>query len=196
MTYSLNWLANVLKDAGLKVVPCDGWENRGVGDVKNIMGVMCHHTGNFDRSSNMPTLSVLINGRMYANPLHGPLAQLGLGRDGTFYVVAAGKANHAGLGSWQGITSGNEHFIGIEAENTGEENDFPWPAAQLEAFHRGVAAILEHIGKCTNNCIGHKEWAPFRKSDPNFDMNSFRSDVDRYLRDKTQNLPKDFDEHK
>src|SRR5580700_4344959 len=54
----------------------------------------------------------------------GPLAQLGLGRDGTFYVVAAGRCNQAGQGSWQGVTTGNSSFIGIEAENTGLSDGF------------------------------------------------------------------------
>ena len=55
-------------------------------------------------------------------------------------------ALHAGAGVWQGVTTGNSSFIGIEAENTGLPND-PWPAVQVEAYQRGVAAILKHIGK-------------------------------------------------
>ena len=70
----------------------------------------------------MPSLDTLIQGR---SDLPGPLAQLGLGRDGTYYVIAAGKCNHAGAGSWKGVTSGNTDFIGIEAENTGLSNDSP-----------------------------------------------------------------------
>jgi peptidoglycan hydrolase-like protein with peptidoglycan-binding domain len=80
-----------------------------------------------------------------------------------------------------GLTSGNTHFIGIEAENTGRHNDTPWPAVQLDAYHRGVAAILKHIGKGAQNCIGHKEWAPTRKDDPDFDMDAFRKAVEVFL---------------
>ena len=43
-------------------------------------------------------------------------------------------------------TSGNSSFIGIEAENTGLAND-PWPAVQIHAYRRGVAAILKKIGQ-------------------------------------------------
>ena len=187
MAFSLIWLPEVLKNAGLKVATVDGWETRGAADSKGnrnvgtIFGVLCHHTG-VNSNQNMPTLKSLINGRK-AGPgvkaLSGPLAQLGLGRDGTFYVVAAGRANHAGAGIWQGLTNGNSNFIGIEAENRGLANDFPWPAVQLDAYHRGVAAILRHIGKGAEFCAGHKEYAlpPKRKTDPTLDMDIFREAV-------------------
>ena len=96
-TFSLTWLATVLDNAGLKVAETPGWRSRGRADMPRPLGVMCHHTAN-PHSGNMPTLNMLINGR---SDLPGPLCQLGLGRDGTFYVVAAGRANHAGLGRWQ-----------------------------------------------------------------------------------------------
>src|SRR4051812_23297953 len=115
MTFALTWLPSVLKDAGLKVATVPGWETRGHGDMGNILGVICHHTAG-QRHGNMPSLDVVLNGRP---DLSGPLAQLGLGRDGTYYVVAAGRCYHAGAGIWKGITNGNTNFIGIEAENTG-----------------------------------------------------------------------------
>ncbi len=175
MPHSLIWLPDVLKSAGLKVSLVNGWENRGRGDVGNIFGVICHHTAG-PKNGNMPSLNTLINGR---SDLPGPLAQLGLGRDGAYYVIAAGRCNHAGLGSWKGITQGNTNFIGIEAENTGLSNDSPWPEAQLEAYRHGVAAILKHIGRGAEFCAGHKEYAlpKKRKNDPSFDMSDFRSAV-------------------
>src|SRR5262249_11858620 len=103
---------------------------------------------------------------------------LGLGRDGTFYVVASGRANHAGVGSWQGITTGNTSFIGINGENSGSSDD-PWPLVQLRAYQQGVAAILKKIGAAPIMCCGHKEYAlPHgRKNDPSFDMFEFRKQV-------------------
>ncbi len=180
MAYSLTWLPDVLVNAGLKVAECDGWETRGHDDMGDVMGVICHYTATTSRSGNMPSLDVLINGR---SDLSGPLSQLGLGRDGTYYVVAAGKCYHAGAGSWQGITSGNTNFIGIEAENTGGVDDFPWPAVQMDAYYRGVAAILQHVGKGVEFCAGHKEYAlpAGRKTDPDFDMNAFRQSVNAIL---------------
>jgi len=175
MAYSLLWLPQALKDGGLRIAPVDGWENRGDGDVGTTVGVICHHTAG-PRNGNMPSMGTLLQGRP---DLPGPLAQLGLGRDGTYFVIAAGRCNHAGKGSWQGVTTGNSSFIGIEAENTGLSNDSPWPAVQVDAYHRGVAAILKHIGRPAAFCAGHKEYAlpAGRKDDPNFDMNPFRAAV-------------------
>lgn len=174
MTYSLIWLPDVLKKAGLKVALVPGWQNRGRSDVGTIFGVICHHTGTA-KGGNMPSLDILINGR---SDLPGPLAQIGLGRDGTYYVLAAGRCNHAGKGNWKGKTSGNSNFIGIEAENGGSKND-SWPDIQMQAYYRGVAAILKHIGRGAEFCCGHKEYAlpAGRKSDPLFDMDNFRSEV-------------------
>lgn len=181
MSFSLDWLSTVLKSAGLKVAEEPGWQTRGQGDVGTIKGVICHHTAG-SKTGNMPSLGIVRDGRP---DLAGPLSQLCLGRDGTFYVVAAGKCNHAGAGKWNGITTGNTNFIGIEGENTGinkpgdPKHDFPWPAVQMDAYRRGVAAILKHIGQNENMCCGHKEYAlPIgRKIDPTFNMDDFRKAV-------------------
>lgn len=180
MPYSLTWLPDVLEAAGLKVATVPGWEERGRGDVGAIQGVLCHHTGG-SAHGNMPTLRLLIHGR---SDLPGPLSQLGLGRDGTFYVIAAGRCNHAGKGEWRSIRTGNTSFIGIEAENTGSVKDFPWPAVQMDAYHRGVAAILKHVGKDAAFCAAHREYAhpAGRKPDPIFDMVAFRNAVSAFLR--------------
>jgi hypothetical protein len=175
VSFSLIWMPDVLLKAGLKVALTDAWQMRGHGDVGKIRGILCHHTAG-PRTGNMPSLNTLVKGRP---GLDGPLAQLGLGRDGTFYVVAAGLAYHAGQGSWQGVSTGNTSFIGIEAENTGLDNDRPWPDVQLDAYRRGVAALLGHLGLPATTCAGHKEFAlPHgRKIDPSFDMSAFRVGV-------------------
>jgi hypothetical protein len=193
MTFKLTWLPDVLKSAGLKVATEKGWETRGRGDVGEILGVMCHHTGTPNpKKLNMPTLEGLVKGVTQAdgNFLEGPLAQLALGRDGTFYVIAAGRANHAGPGEWQGIKTGNLSFIGIEAENAGTKKDFRWPEVQMDAYRRGVAALLKKIEKGASFCCGHKEYRlPLgEKDDPSFDMNVFRAGVDAILKG-TASLP-------
>jgi hypothetical protein len=180
MSYSLTWLPDVLRNAGLAVQEHDGWKDHGHGDVGRILGVICHHTGTATPGA-MPTLNVLINGVTQGKTrITGPLAQLGLGRDGTYHVIAAGKAYHAGTGSWQKLTNGNANFIGIEAENSGAE---PWPDMQLEAYRKGVAAILEHVDRAVEFCAGHKEYAlpRGRKDDPSFDMDVFRDSVAELL---------------
>jgi hypothetical protein len=171
--FALSWLADVLRSTGLTVNETDGWKTRGHGDVGKIKGVLCHHTAGPLGHGDAPSLAVVRDGRP---DLPGPLAQLVLGRSGTFYVVAAGRAYHAGKGSWPsvGTDNGNEHLIGIEAENTGLENE-PWPQVQLMAYARGAAAVLKHVGAPASMCLGHKEWAPGRKSDPSFDMLTFRA---------------------
>lgn len=181
MTYSLTWLPTVLRAAGLIVIEEQRWTTRGHGDMGAPKGVLCHHTAG-PLHGDSPSLPTVISGRP---DLPGPLAQLFLSRAGTWHVVAAGKAYHAGKGGngWKAY-DGNSHLIGIEAENTGQVggvHDDPWPAHQTEAFARGCAAILLHIGATSQMCLGHKEYAPARKIDPSFDMAAFRHAVDGYL---------------
>lgn len=178
MAFALTWLAEVLEDAGLKVAEVSGWRTRGRGDMGPVKGVICHHTAG-PTTGNMPSLHIITEGR---TGLAGPLAQLGLGRDGTFYVVAAGRANHAGAGSWQGLGAGNFNFIGIEAENAGTVGDV-WPAVQMDAYQRGVAAILSKVSAPPLMCCGHREYAlpKGRKTDPLFDMDDFRVRIEAFM---------------
>jgi peptidoglycan hydrolase-like protein with peptidoglycan-binding domain len=179
MPFKLTWLPTVLTNAGLRIAELDGWPNRGISDMGTVRGVMCHHTAG-PSTGNMPSLNVLVKGRP---GLAGPLCQLGLGRDGTYYVIAAGRANHAGAGKWRGIATGNSSFIGIEAENSGLKSD-RWPNVQLQAFFRGVAAILKRIDRDESMCCGHKEYAlpPGRKPDPHsLDMEVFRGEVAKHM---------------
>jgi peptidoglycan hydrolase-like protein with peptidoglycan-binding domain len=193
MAFSLTWLPEVLRGAGLKVAEVQSWADRGRGPMAaTVKGVVCHHTvGN--PKGNMPSLDLLTKGRKKKDGtmLQGPLAQLGLGRDGTYYVIAAGRANHAGEGSWRGV-SGNSSVIGIEAENTGYNtgaNADPWPDVQLDAYKRGCAAILTKLGASSDMCCGHKEWRPTgpnAKIDPHtIDMSVFRADVKLLMSGKT-----------
>jgi len=172
MTFALTWMPRALEEAGLKVATVPGWETRGRAEMGKVMGVICHHTAG-PASGNMPSLRTLVEGRP---DLSGPLSQLGLGRDGTWYVIAAGRCNHAGAGSWQGLVNGNTNFIGVEAENTGLPAD-AWPEFQMASYRLGVATLLMHIGQPVEFCAGHKEYAPQRKDDPSFDMSVFRRDV-------------------
>jgi len=166
-----DWLAVVLRAAGLRVAEQPGWPTRGR-EMTAVQGVVCHHTAG-PAAGNAPSLNIVTYGR---SDLAGPLSQLVLGRDGTFYVVASGRANHAGAGNWNGVTDGNGRFLGIEAEATGTAS---WPAVQVDAYARGVAAILRRIGRDSSWACGHKEFAlpRGRKPDPNFDMSAFRRRV-------------------
>lgn len=189
MTYALTWLPSVLHAVGLNVQLVEGWQTRGHGDVGQTRGVLCHHTAGALKG-NAPSLGICTKGRP---DLPGPLSQLVLGRDGTYYVVAAGLSYHAGAGLWQGINSGNRNMVGIEAENTGLANDNPWPEIQMAAYIKGVAAILKHIRAKPIMCAGHLEYAlpKGRKSDPSFsvgtrevrikEMDNFRAAVAKVM---------------
>jgi len=178
MTFSLLWLPGVLRAWGLTVNEVPGWQNRGHGDEGQVLGVLCHHTCG-PLHGDLPDIHVLVDGRP---DLGGPLCNVGLGRSGQYWMIAAGKGWHAGAGVWQGVHDGNAHFIGIEAENTGETTGTradTWPEVQMDAYKRGCAAILTHINASAIMCAGHKEYATphGRKNDPNFDMVKFREDV-------------------
>lgn len=163
-------LADICRAAGLATREVDGWRTRGHGEMRQPETVVCHHTAG-PASGNMPSLNVLIHGR---TDLPGPLCHLGLGRDGTVYVVAAGLAYHAG--TVRETTMGNAYAIGIEAEATGVD---PWPEIQLEAYAQLCRALCDAYGIPVIRVLGHKEvCSPVgRKTDPNFDMAAFRRQI-------------------
>lgn len=164
----LSWLPDVLRAAGLTVVEVPGWEARTTRSTGlTVKGVVCHHTASSPRASDDAVVRLLRDGR---SNLKGPLSQLGLDRQGRFWVVAGGRCNHNGFGTW-----GNDS-VGIEAFNDGVGER--WPAVQLDAYKRGVAAILAHCGLDAGHCKGHRETDPGRKVDPTgVDMDAFRLDV-------------------
>lgn len=174
--YKLAWLADVLRAGGLTVKEAPGWKRAGHGDAGDTLGIICHHTACGHGTADMPSEAVVEHGRP---GLAGPLCHLLLGRQGDIECIAAGLAWHAGPGSWKGVTAGNTHFIGIEAENAGDGSD-PWPQVQLDAYHKMCAVLLKHIGRNVDWCIGHKEWTP-RKIDPALDMNVFRAAVAKLM---------------
>jgi hypothetical protein len=166
------WLPDLLRQYGVEVIEVAGWRERGSATF-NPQVIVAHHTAN-PNLADMPSLNLLINGR---SGLPGPLCQVGLSRSGKAYIVASGRANHAGTGSWRGV-SGNTNALGIEAENNGTGE--PWPAAQLEAYFRVAGAMCDGTTPMRGAewVCGHKEWAPSRKIDPkNIDMNWFRDQV-------------------
>jgi CubicO group peptidase (beta-lactamase class C family) len=178
---NMTWLADVLRQGGLKVQEENGWQTRGHGEMGDLRGIMLHHTAG-PAEGNYPSLNIVRDGD---SSLPGPRAQLGLARDGTWIVIAAGLAYHAGEGGpWESVPKdqGNEFMIGIEAESVGTRQD--WTKEQLDSYPRGVAALLKHVHQPASRAIGHKEWAPQRKSDPAFwpgDMDGFRKEVEKHL---------------
>lgn len=165
-------LADVVRRSGLEVEEVAGWKTRGHGEFKSIEAVIDHHTATpLDVEGDYPTLKTVRDGR---SDLAGPLAQLGLGRSGKVYVIAAGVAWHAGatFETWQD----NWHAIGIEAEHDGLS---PWPAVLYNAYIRLNRALIDGYGLSESRIRGHKEIAKpvGRKTDPNFSMDEMRARV-------------------
>lgn len=169
-------LADILRNAGLNVVEVDGWKTRGHGVMASAKGILIHHTAG-PATGDFPSLRVVRDGR---SDLAGPLSQLGLGRTGTWYVIAAGRSYHAGATIDDSIF-GNSNAIGIEAEATGSPatntGHAHWPDVQYESYVRGVKALQAAYGIPTSRVLGHKEAAvpAGRKPDPNFSMPEFRA---------------------
>jgi hypothetical protein len=165
------WIIDAARATGYPVVEVAGWQTRGSSSF-DPRGVVCHHTAGA-ATGDMPSLNLIVNGR---SDLPGPLSQFGLGRSGTIYVVAAGRANHAGAGGWKGLV-GNSSVFGIEAEHTGARG-VPWPTAQLDAYERLIAQLCKRGGFDPSMVCAHREWAPSRKIDPTgIDMNEMREAV-------------------
>jgi len=172
-------LADVLRAAGEQVVEVPGWKTRGRPGLFDPKGVLCHHTaGAGDGLADATAMAT--KGRPDLSP---PLAQLALSRKGVWYVLAAGRANHAGrckaiggLKPYPGQTygDGNEQLLGIEAQNRGTDAE-DWEPTQYDAYVRGVRAITEHYG--WSIIFGHKETSTSGKIDPDFPMDAFRRAV-------------------
>lgn len=78
-------------------------------------------------------------------------------------VDESARAWHAGAGSWGGREDVNSWSIGIELANTG---DAPFPAPQIAALERLLAAILDRWAIPPARVIAHSDMAPERKRDP------------------------------
>lgn len=157
-------LTRVCKNAGVKYRTVSGWKKRTAGmspkGMSGCKGVLWHHTATNAaavKATNAPTLNYVTSGLGY------PLCNLLLAWDGTFYVVSAGFAAHAGKGSYKGIgtDNGNSWLIGIEVEGT---TGLTWSKAQLEAAAKFGRQMDKEFGRLLH--IGHYEWAPGRKTDP------------------------------
>jgi hypothetical protein len=91
VTQQVPWLAQAARMTDFPVVEVDGWRSRGHGGMDTLEGVVLHHTAG-PASGDYPSLRVVRDGRP---GLAGPLAQLGLARSGTIFVIAAGLSYHA-----------------------------------------------------------------------------------------------------
>jgi len=139
----------------LKVVVIDGWQSRGRPGSFNPVGVLNHHTG---ASAKGWTLAqelsyakwMFLTGRP---DLPAPLCHIALGRSGTVYVGAAGRANHAGTAKSSGSVAagdGNTLYIGVEWMLSGTE---VIPDEMMEAAVTLNAVLTEEVTKTTVRSI-------------------------------------------
>lgn len=185
MAFWMTGLDRVAKSTGRKVVLVDGWEKRGHGPMNSVTSIICHHTAGPNNGKNYPSLGTVQNGRP---GLAGPLAQIGIGRDGTIYVIASGVAYHAGKVA--STKHNNWNAIGIEAENNGVGEK--WGDEIMESYVLFVRALVDEFKLPLSAVLGHKEVAipKGRKIDPSFDMNDFRAAVKRgYWKEKSGSKP-------
>lgn len=155
-----------------------GWE-------KKPVTLLNHHTGTSDSAAgDYPSLRVVRDGR---TGLAGPLAQFGLGRSGTVYVLASGLAWHAG--AVVKTEYDNWHSVGIEAEDNGTDAVVPKPL--YSAYVRLNAALMHPDGLALKNLLGHKEVCKpaGRKIDPVFSMGRMRTDVAAFRRNTPSKQP-------
>ncbi|MGH3989313.1 MAG: peptidoglycan recognition protein family protein [Pseudonocardiaceae bacterium] len=181
------WLADAARLTGYPVVEVAGWRTRGHGSgMRAVECVTGHHTADGPRGD-YPSLHIVANGRA---DLAGPLSQLGLGRSGTVYVIAAGQAYHAGASSWAGFWDLNDEAIGIEAESVGTRDD--WTLQQRDCYPRLVAALLFYMRRDASRFAGHREVClpRGRKIDPAFwGLDEFRARVAWLLADPLNRIP-------
>lgn len=150
-------IAARIRAKGVTVVEVDGWRTRGGATHDSILALMHHTAGSANGAT--PSLAICIFGRGGSNPVPGPLVQVLQSRepdgDDKAYVIAAGKANHAGVGVWRGV-SGNTHAAGVEVEHTGVGGV---PAGRREITCRILAALLEGGSRDWRNACQHAEFA-------------------------------------
>lgn len=108
-------------------------------------GILCHHTASPEGCSDRTDLQCILAGNADAP---GPISQLYVGRAGTVYIVAAGRANHGGKGIRPGVDGScadmNAALLGIEAGNSGIGE--VWSDAQTDVYGAMVAALCAYYG--------------------------------------------------
>lgn len=180
MSHKADALARVVTECfsnGVRVEPEDGWRTRG-GNRFDPKGFTVHH----DASPKGSDIRHII--RDGHSTLSGPLANLYLTRDGTLVVIAAGRANHAGRGGWQGLR-GNSSVWGIEIANNGTGE--PYTAEQLRVVRLLMRAFHEVDGVPVGLIHSHHEWRA-EKPDPAVDPESRSGpwNMDRFRHDVSQ----------
>ncbi|MFR9729452.1 N-acetylmuramoyl-L-alanine amidase [Saccharopolyspora sp. MS10] len=179
MALPLEWLGEVLRAAGLRVVESPGWLERTAnsGALPEPVGVLVHHTATpASYADPAPSLRLVIDGR---SDLAGPLCHGLIGFDGVVHLISAGRANHAGKARASGPVpagDGNVLYVGFELDYQGVEQG-PSPE-QYSASLIATRAVLDRLGAPHEAARGHKETSVTGKIDPgHVDMDRYRAEL-------------------
>ncbi len=175
MTYFwARWLADALRSdpfVAARLVEVPGWQDRGRPPSSTSFlptGIVDHHTACMIRTGHDPQSCV--NGIVAGNSVApGPISQLlgtftppgvrwnGSNPDPRIVLIAAGRANHAGVGQYRwGAPSGNGSSIGVEWCGPPADG---WPDVVVELRERVDAAILRWNGWTVDQLTTHWEYA-------------------------------------
>ena len=195
-------LAKRLREAGLKVVEIDGWENRASAGGASYVGVLNHHTGAYDGIGDAAqdlayAKWMFLEGRSDLDP---PLCNIALSAEGVVYLGASGNANHAGTAKASGSVAagdGNRLYVGIEWMLSGTQ---PIPNGMYEAAVKLNGVLLDVLSNSVQaiSChyqtsvtgkwdIGDPNGIPFRGNKV-LDVPKFRNEVKRWR--ASRNAPK------
>lgn len=166
-------------DHGVEVLEVTGCYSRGLTWTRTPGGIVDHHDASSRKAGEWGALGIIRDGR---TGIPGPLSQFQIARclDGRprLAAVAAGRANHAGVGGPMGAiptNSGNSWLYGAECANDGLGE--PYTAAAHHAHDALFRVVADVCGFPVARIVGHKEWAPGRKSDPVYSMSWRRARV-------------------
>ncbi len=171
-----------LRSQGLTVIETNGWRTRG-SETFDPKGSVCHHTAGA-ATGDHPSLNVVIYGR---SDLPGPLCNVYQSRQkdsnglDVVWLIAAGRANHAGTGGWRGLT-GNSKVWGLEIEHVGTTAE-PFPAERRDTAVRVHTAFAKCSQFESDLVCQHWEWTA-RKQDfvrSELDPNGFRLGISNRL---------------
>lgn len=178
-------LQTIATRTGKKVVAA--WSDHNAGAMGEVVGVVMHHTGSaWSAAGVAPTLRIVREGR---SDLQNALCTFYIDKAGTIYLVTEKIAWHAGQGYYRGITDGNGHFLGIEAESDGVH----WTAETIESYVLLVAEICRFLGIDEHVwAIRHAVWAtpPGRKTDfSGINETDFRARIGARIANPEDDMP-------
>ena len=167
--------AEVLRAEGLRVVELPGWQSYKTSGAFTPIGVVNHHTVTKASADDLALANAIRAGNHY---------NILIGRDGSVFMIGAGRMWHAGIGMQEvlslskagyaptgnatapGKVNGNEHYFGVAVANWGvvdKETGLPvepLPHAQLQALFVVNAFLQIALGNKTSaaTSIHHREW--------------------------------------